>query len=143
MINIFYMIVTFICLWIIGFVLHEFGHILGARLTGGNGRIKFWMYKGIPSLKVIFSGDYHRPTALISGGLTTGIVYLISAILTDNPYLLYPLLTIGFINALYSLYELVFIDEISINKYMIGHYVLYIVVGLFITGLCYLDGMFA
>jgi len=55
------MIISFISLWIIGFIIHEVGHWLGAVLTGGSAKIKFWLYKGfIPSMKTYPEGTYNR-----------------------------------------------------------------------------------
>ena len=138
MINILSMIISFIGLWILGAFIHEIGHWLGAVLTGGSAKIKFWLYKGfIPSMKTYPEGTYNRLIFLYAGGFFTWLVYFIGMILTDNCYIEYPLFVIALINLVYASYEMSYIDRWDIDKYMKYHYILYLICFIGFTGIYY------
>jgi hypothetical protein len=144
MIDICLMIISFIFFWIFGFFIHEIGHYLGARLTGGNAKIRIWFYKNIiPSMETIPSGTYNRPIFLISGGIFTCVLYMIFILISQNIYIMYPCFIIGYINLIYAYYETAYIDVWSRDKYMFFHYVLYAVVFLILNGVLFLVGAIA
>jgi hypothetical protein len=132
------MICSFAFFWCFGFLIHEVGHWLGAVLTGGSAKIKFWLYKGfIPSMKTHPSGDYNRLIFLYAGGFFTYLIYFIGIVLTNNYYIEYPLFVVGLTNIMYASYEINFIDEWNIDKYMKWHYVLYLICFIGFTGIYY------
>lgn len=128
-------IVALVVLWIIGFMVHEFGHVLGALLSGGKAEIKVWKHKGIPSMMTVPIGKVDRNIFLLSGGLTTGWIYILLQLLAESPPLKYGLLIVGLVNFAYALYEVLLKDRLHIDVYMKWHYVLYVVVIFIGTGI--------
>ena len=143
MINIFLMLGSFILLWIVSMVIHEIGHVLGAKLTGGNARIEFWNWYDIPSMRVTPFGNYDDEVFKIAGGAFAFFVYIIPIVIPNLPiYLYYPLFTIAIIQGIYGIYEWNFLGKIKMDNYMKWHYVLYFVVWLFLTISFYISGKF-
>lgn len=143
--NIPLMIISYIAFWCLGFFLHEVGHVWAARLTGGDGKIKIWFYKGIiPSMKTHLYGNYNRDITLIMGGTFTCMLYYLTMLFfTNNHYITFPLYSIGTVNLVYAIYEYKYLRIWDIDKYMKYHYYLYLIVILITTGLYYAIRTFA
>ena len=129
-------IIAFIVLWIISFCMHEFGHVLGALLSGGNAKIKIWKYKKLPSMMTVPYGTINRTRFLFMGGFSAFILYGILFLLSESSALRYSFFTIGSIQLVYAFYETLLKDKLTLDDYMKYHYVLYGIVW-FITASIY------
>jgi len=131
-------ILAFIILWIISFMVHEFGHVFGAMLSGGKADIKIWNYKGIPSMMTVPYGTINKFLFDIFGGLLPAIMFTVLALISGYSTLRYSFVTIAFIQYAYAIYETLLINKLPRDEYMKYHYVLYLVVGVIATVLYYL-----
>ena len=123
-------------------MLHEYGHLLGAYLSGGSGYIKMWRHNYIPSMMTVPTGHINNTLFRIMGGITTAGIFGFLGLVSSSIYLSYPLMCVGSINFIYAFYETLLIDKLPLDKYMKWHYVLYLIVGIVVTGLFYAFGKF-
>jgi len=127
-------IITFIILWFLSMIIHEFGHKIGAAIQGVDSYIKIWFFGPIPSMKCIPKGVLKdKITFYIWGGLFSAYMMLIPTIiglLFEINWLFIPSIIIATIQFVYAIYEAIFIERLDIKTYMIWHYVLYLAVGL-------------
>ena len=121
--------------WVLSFVLHEIGHYVAAKKLGGDAEIKYWTFKKIlPSLKTLYWGVNKKDVWLVKlfGGMTTALVFIPIGLLMllINPAIAHAILLAGCVNLFYSFYEMLLLGNIKLNAYMIGHYILYAIVGI-------------
>lgn len=144
MINLMLLIPIFILLWIVSMIIHEVGHVIGAKLTGGDAHIEFWSWYDIPSLHTVVTKECDDDFFKFSGGMFAFFVYMLASFLTVwNPYLFYSFFTIGGIQGFYSIYELLLLGKVKMNTYMKWHYVLYLVLWIIFTYMFYVGGLFS
>jgi len=126
--------------------MHGIEHI---RQGGTGYRIKFTWYKigilPIPSMYILFEGEHkNRSMVLLAGGLYTSVLLFVTAFLfyfsiimhtseTQGKWIadyeiLYALLLNGVVQWFYGYYEMIFLDKVEHKSYMLGHYVVYVVV---------------
>jgi len=127
--------------WIIGFVVHEYGHYIEASFQGCSSSIRLWFYRGwIPSLRCDYSGTIsNRNRFLLSGGLVAGVVcvFLATLMFMYSRSLAYGFGAVGTINLFYAWYEVSYLDSVDRDNYMKGHYLLYFIVWFIFTFLWY------
>lgn len=129
-INLFILILTFLVIWILGFLGHEYCHLIEARRHGKDGWIEIGSYKGIPTFSVYFYGEV-PDSVYYAGGIYSGIIYLLMSLIgmifiyTWGFPFVSSLFTVGIVNIFYGMYEGKYINELDTDEYMKYHYILY------------------
>ena len=129
-INLLILLVSFLVIWTLGFLLHEWCHLFEARRHGMDGWISIGRYMGIPTFSVYFYGE--TPTSVYyAGGVYSGLIYLLISLI-GIPFLYtwgFPivasLFTVGIVNLFYGIYEGMFIEKLNTDSYIKYHYILY------------------
>ena len=132
------LVATFLLVWIFSFFFHEVCHYSTAKLLGGKPKISVWFYKDIiPSMRCLYSNNLQDKWVVdFAGGGFTGLIMLIFAtslfgILNCRFFI--SLFIIGFLQIVYGLFEMAYINRLDRDAYMKYHYGLYaimIVVGI-------------
>ena len=133
MIELIYMVISFLLLWVPAFILHELMHAFEAWIQGCKTKIEMWLHNGIPSMRcTVIEGELsNKKRFALAGGFYSGIILiLLSCATLSIPWLSASLGVLGIINLIYSIYECLFLYEWSINKYMKYHYIIYIIGGI-------------
>ena len=125
-------IYTFIICWVMVFLLHELCHLLEAMRQGTPGAIRVWKFGVIPSFIAIPDGEIRNKFLFaLSGGLYSGLLILplaiISLIRNYEPFA-FTFTTLAVINICYSFFEAKYLFSMDRRKYMIIHYLIYIVI---------------
>ena len=148
MIELIYMIISFLLLWVPAFYLHELCHLFELRRQGSDGKIEVWTHDGIPSMRCVITGTQprNRYLFLLAGGLYSGVILLVlSAIFNFVPFLSVAFGMLGFMNLAYSPYEMLYRDKHSLDIYMRNKNIMYcvgIVIGLIIYSNVILEMIF-
>ena len=124
----------FIPVWIFAFIMHEIGHSIEAKAQGCHSYIYYTKFHGIPSLHIGWNGQLTDKWRFdIAGGLIS-CFFCYMFVLLFNLVNYQPLVIcfsiLGTINLVYALYEALYINSWSYEKYMIRHYFLYGIVGI-------------
>lgn len=120
------LIIWFIVTWISGFAFHEICHALECKRGGGTPEIKFWAWKGIPSMMCTCSGSVSK-LFYYAGGIYSGLVMLLLSGIFFFIYmpLFISLFIVGLVNLVYGFYEGNTITKIPRDAYMLGKNIIY------------------
>ena len=132
-------IYIFILVWLQGFLLHEFCHLLEAYRQGASEFYIEVSWKPLPSLKAVAFPLIDQNMFALAGGLYTGLLLLpitVIAYLTHAKSFFFPYLALTIINLIYSVFEWRYLYIWPLDKYIKWHYVIY-VIGIAISILIY------
>ena len=121
-------IYIFILVWLQGFLLHEFCHLLEAYRQGAS---EFYIevnWKPLPSLKAVAFPLIDQNMFALAGGLYTGLLLLpitVIAYLTHATSFFFPYLALTIVNLIYSVFEWRYLYIWPLDKYIKWHYVIY------------------
>ena len=135
--NILIILFILLVIWFLSFLLHEFCHVAeGMRQGAKEGSIYIVKYKILPSLRASVSTLKNEFLFRLSGGLYSGLILLPLAFIANKygytPFD-YSLTLASSANIIYSVFEAFCGGKLEYNKYMILHYVIYLIVFLCVT----------
>ena len=138
-----------IFVWMSGCAIHELFHYWEGKRQGADVNIKIWYWHGFPSLMTTYDKLKSPTWFFFMGGFGAGCVLCFSSLIV--PFIVWQPFSwwqffpfgIGVINWVYSVYEMVLIQRIPRDLYMIGHYALYMITGFLFTILYWGNDLFA
>ena len=124
-------IFLFPIIWILGFVLHEYMHLMEAVAQDADRYSEFWWQGKLPSIRTVITGKLRDPYSFkFAGCFYTAFIFIILAILVYMYSLPihFCLMTTGMANLIYAFYEQKYLWEIPLDRYMRYHYLIYLLV---------------
>jgi len=123
------LIFWFFVAWFGGFIIHELCHKFECERQGGKGYISIWFHHGIPSMRCGCSYATNDALVRLAGGLYAGILLMIISLISFFIYTPIHIATFicGLVNLTYSFYEMKYLPELDMDKYMFWHYILYLI----------------
>ena len=121
------LLISFIIIWVLGFILHEICHLLECIRQAGKGKIEVWFNNNIPSMRCVCDTYMNYTLFKFAGGFLSGCLLLLIGAITLGyiPVIGIPLILVGLVNFVYGFYEAAFLSNIPFKDYMKWHYVLY------------------
>ena len=120
----------FAYVWLSAFLLHELCHVLESiRQKAASGYICVTTSTyGLPSMYAYSLSIKDMDLFKLAGGLYSGIILLIMALVSKELIWHFSFITLAAINLYYSVYEMSFLGKITLKDFDKGRYGIYLVV---------------